>query len=131
PTTIPTTIPTTLPPGPTTIPTTIPQPSGQFIAKLFTCTQIINGYRCYINYDNQLGENANVVFLFIDEKGKVILISLSTAQIEEGTTSSLLFCDLVSLGTYRVYWKAYRESDSLFANPVAWAKSYEMQSIRC
>ena len=110
--------------------TTIPRQQG-FSGSNFVCEKMINGHTCKINYNNYLGENAIVVFLFTNERYEVVSSSTSIANQGSGSTYGLLYCSSVKPGKYLVFWKAYRESDSKLANEVAWSKSYEVQTIIC
>jgi PKD repeat protein len=104
--------------------------SQGFSAWGFSCTRALDDYVCSLSYYNQLGEDATVLFLFADSKGKVVKAIMATAPIGSGTVKVQFYCSLVQPGTYRVPWRAYRASDSELANEIAWSKS-ETQQIYC
>jgi hypothetical protein len=114
---------------PTTILTTIP--SQGFSGYNFICEKITNGYKCKIDYNNNLGERAVVIFLFVNERGEVSLSSTSVVNQGSGSTYGLLYCNYVKPGKYLVFWKAYRESDITLSKEVAWSKTHEVQTIIC
>jgi hypothetical protein len=84
-----------------------------------------------MSYDNQIGENAIILFLFSDINGRVVSASGPIATQGIGSVASAIFCNAVQPGTYKVYWRAYRASDSKLANEIAWSKSEETQNIVC
>jgi hypothetical protein len=100
-----------------------------FEVSSFTCSPITGGHTCTIVYNNNLGENAVVVFLFADSRGKVVSVPAPIVGTNSGTASVVLYCSSVTAGTYSVKWRAYRQSDTLLLNSVAWSPS--SQSIIC
>jgi len=111
--------------------TTTTLPSGGFRTSGFSCSAIIGGYQCSLSYDNQIGENVRVLFLFTDSKGKVVSAAAPIANQGSGSIASAFFCSTVQPGTYEAQWRAYRVSDERLTNIIAWPKLNEIQSIVC
>ncbi|MEM2045421.1 MAG: PKD domain-containing protein [Candidatus Bathyarchaeia archaeon] len=97
----------------------------------FSCDCTGDGYYCKVFYNNWLGEDAMVLFLFVDGTGRVVKSSVTRAPQGSSAVGIIFLCSLVQPGTYKVYWKAYKESDKSLSQPVAWAKSYEVQTLTC
>ena len=115
---------------PVTTSTTLPQ-QKLFSGYNFRCEKIIDGHKCILDYNNQLGENAVIIFFFVDEKNSLVNSPVYFANQGTGSGIGLLYCKYVNTGKYYVLWRAYRESDKTLSNEVAWSKSYEVQNIVC
>jgi len=114
--------------GSVTTTTTLP---GQFTVSGFSCSPIYDGHRCSINYNNNLGENAVLVFLYTNNQGKVVSAGSPSVAPGSGSTATNLYCSAFGPGTYSVYWKAYLERDEDLSDTLAMVKSDETQSIEC
>ena len=103
-------------------PTTIHTQQDFSISK-FEYRSITGGYSCSIDYNNQLEEKAVLTILYTNTQGKVI--SAPAPIVDEGTgeISTNFYCNVFEAGTYRVSWIAYRKSDSILNDPVAWSSS--------
>ena len=115
----------------TTTTTTTPPAMTNFTANNFTCSNISSGFSCGLYYNNYLGEDAVAIFLFSNTNGDVVSSGAPTASQISNSTSTYFFCSAVPSGSYYVSWKAYRLSDSVLSNAVAWSKSSERQIITC
>ena len=132
-TTVPGTTTTTLPSTTTTTPdTTTTTIILKYSFSNFVCSSIENGYTCSLDYENNVGERIIVLFLFKDnETGKIVSAPASFASEGTGTAASMLYCNSVNPGDYKVSWRAHLESDSKLKNPIAWSKSTEIKTIKC
>lgn len=111
--------------------TTTTSAAPTFTGSNFTCSSITNGWSCNVNYNNNLGQNAVVLFIYTDSNGNVVSAPAPVAQSGSGTASSAFFCNSYPTGTYNVAWKAFAQSDTNLQNPVAWSLSTERQTITC
>jgi hypothetical protein len=113
-----------------TITTTTVIPS--FDANSFTCSLISNGYRCQLNYTNNLDQDANVFFLFSDSKGKILSVPSQLMNAHKGSDvlSSVFLCTS-NKGVYRIDWIAYLASDTMLKTPIKWSKTSETQVVNC
>ena len=108
-----------------------PIPSKVFTASDFSCAAIVNGFRCTISYTNNLGEKAQVVFLYTDEEGKVVSPPIPFAPEGSGAVGSAFYCTAFPAGNYIVSWRVYGVSDTSLSNPKAWCESTDYKQITC
>ena len=98
---------------------------------LATCTES-GKVLCTLDYNNQLGEKAVVLFLFKKcATGKVTDHALPEVDLGTGTVHTEFDCSSSEPGTYCISWKAFRKSDVNLENAVAWSLSYEEQVVSC
>jgi len=88
-------------------------------------------YTVSIDYNNNLGEDAVVVFLFTNNLGKVISAPAPVVKEGSGIIKSNFYCSTFGSGTYQVSWRVYRRSDNTLANHVVWSKSSEIIELSC
>jgi len=115
----------------TTSSTTTTAPPGTFTGSNFNCVGVSGGFNCGINYNNNLGENAVILFLFSNSSGNLLSQAASIAQQGSGSLGALFYCSVVPSGAYNVSWKAYKQSDSGLTNPVAFSSTTSTQYISC
>jgi len=106
---------------------------SNFTVSDFSCSPLPggDGYECGISYENHLGENANVMFLFADTEGAVVSATVVFAPEGLGYVSTDFHCSSVDPGPYRASWWAYRESDTDFSDIVAYSPPGERQDFEC
>ena len=113
------------------------EPSGSFTATSFTARCLETGpyanhIDCELSYQNDLGEQALIVFIFKKAStGEVIGKARPYANEGSGQAGALFECPLGEPGTYRLSWKAYKGSDVQEQNPVAWCKPDDEINIGC
>ena len=91
-----------------------------------------NRVRCTLRYRNDLGEMAQVLFLFKRcVTGEVIDHGLVDVGLGSGIAEQVFDCPPDDGGEYCISWIAYRKSDTSLATPVAWSKSTEEQRVVC
>jgi len=113
--------------------TTTPLP-GTFTGTGFKCAKIdSNTWECSFLYDNKVGQDVVVQFLFAKTNGEVLATPPAPrhniASSGNGVAKVIFDCTSVDSGRYTVSWKAYR--DELKRNPIAWSTSSELQQIDC
>ena len=114
----------------TTQPTTTTTLQNKFTFSNFSCSDILGVYECSIDYNNQLGEEAIIVFLFLNNQ-KVVSASISILNQGQGTIYFNFYCSTFGQGDYKVSWRVYRGSDEDLSDPLIWVKSNEFQEIKC
>jgi hypothetical protein len=128
---------TTRPTTSTTRPTTVLTTTATTIAPIkfsvsqFNCTSIANGYKCSAAYNNSLNENAIFLFLYKNERGKVMSAPASGVNTGSGITYSLFYCSTYGAGTYKVSYKVYRASDTSLSDVIYWSNPSEEKAITC
>jgi hypothetical protein len=105
--------------------------SGIFRAYGFNCISIDGGKKCSISYENLIGEDVIFLFMFTDNKGRIVSVSSPIINQGSGSVSSLIFCNSVGSGNYMVQWRAYRVSDQRLLKEIAWSKTNEIIKIVC
>jgi hypothetical protein len=85
-----------------------------------------------LNYTNNLGEDAVVVFLFVSNTtSNVVASSTVQAPMGGGIVGTLFYCSNYPADQYNVVWRAFRKSDTSLTNPVASSNSKETQTFSC
>jgi hypothetical protein len=120
----------------TTTTTTSVPPLGNFdgynfTCPSFTCPNFSGEYSCELSYTNNLGENAFVVFEFINNNYQIVSNPTVIAYQGTGSVNTLFNCNSFPTGNYSVVWWAYRLSDVNYINPVARSYTYQWQHIAC
>jgi cobalamin biosynthesis Mg chelatase CobN len=113
----------------TTTTTTTPS-GGNFTASGFSCGARTGGYNCTITYDNELGENAVIVFGVSDSSGNPIYDIPYTVPTGSATATNInYFC--INGGTYYMSYEVYRLSDTDLEHAVAFSSPSQRQLIAC
>jgi len=114
--------------GGTTTTTTIPE----FMGTNFDCSPILGGYKCGLDYTNNLDEDAKIMFIFSKSTGETLPGTVFLdAQQGSGHVEAGIFCSNSITGTNYARWKAFRASDTDYSDAIAWAKSFEWRSMIC
>jgi hypothetical protein len=102
-----------------------PPPSEDFTASNFVCESTSSGYKCSIDYTNNL---PSTVIVFTFAKPEVVDTKEVTVSRGSGTAKVTFSCSTAS-GTIHISWKAYKPTDR--KNAIAWSISTERQIITC
>lgn len=111
--------------------TTTSTTTASFSASNFACSAITGGFLCNLNYNNNLGENGILIFLFTDSNGNIIEAPAPTVNQGSGNTAVTFYCSVHPSGDYFVFWNAYRKSDASLSNRVVWSTTNERQKVTC
>jgi len=95
----------------------------------FDCSSIIGGHKCSLSVDNNLGENARIVFIFTNSQGLVVATATATATLGTTQLDGIFYCS--EAGDYSASWFAYRTSDATLSNSVAWSLSTQIKQLTC
>jgi len=125
----PSTTTTTTTTSGTTSTTTTTSTGGNFTGSDFACRSRTGGYNCTLSYNNNLGENAIIVFIVSDSQGNTIFSVGYTTGSGSGLAQVNYFC--INAGNYYMSWEAYRTSDLELANPVAFSNPSQKQLMAC
>jgi len=115
--------------------TTTPPTTGIFTVSNFACSPLsgtTGAYKCSASYNNGLNENVVLIMLVsLKSSGAVKTYTPFTLPQIQDQISTNYYCSILGTGTYYVSWQAYRQSDSLQVNPIAWSTGAETQTIVC
>ncbi len=114
----------------TTTGTTSPTiPPGAFTHSNFRCLQVANKWTCTLNYNNQVGQVASLVYSIFSQNKYADAKSV-TVGTGSGVSSPVIFdCGIEGSGTYSVSFKVYLTD--LRNNAIDWSLSTEAQTISC
>jgi len=91
---------------------------GSFTGSNFSCACTSSGrVRCSLQYNNQLGEKAQILFLLKKGNGEVADHTVVEVDQGSGTAEAYFDCPVGESGTYCVSWRAYRKQDTTFPLP--------------
>jgi len=110
--------------------TTIP-PQPKFTSTKFNTTNTTSGHNITLSFNNDLNENATVLFIVTNEQGLVVDYFNKTVSKGLGSISKLVNCASLGVGNYTVSWEAYLESDKKLLNIKAWSKPNEWKKVSC
>jgi hypothetical protein len=111
-------------------PTTTTTTSEQYLSgSQFDCSSITGGHKCSLSVDNNLGENARIVFIFTNSQGLVVATATATATLGTTQLDGIFYCS--EAGDYSGSWFAYRTSDATLSNSVAWSLSTQIKQLAC
>ena len=114
----------------TTSTTTTTATGGSFTASGFSCSARNERYNCTLTYDNELGENAVIVFGASDSSGNPIYDIPYTVPTGSATVTNInYFCR--NGGTYYMSYEVYRLSDTNLEHVVAFSSPSQRQLIAC
>jgi len=101
-------------------------PTEDFQGSNFICSSTSSGFKCSLDYTNNLHEKVVIVFTFA--KPEVITTKEVTVSSGSGQASATFSCSSAS-GTIYVSWRAYKLTDR--KNAISWSTSTERQTISC
>ena len=110
--------------------TTIP-PQPKFTSTKFNTTNTTSGHNITLSFNNDLNENATVLFIVTNEQGLVVDYFNKTVSMGMGSLSKLVNCTSLGVGNYTISWEAYLESDNKLLNAKAWSKPDEWKKVKC
>jgi hypothetical protein len=99
----------------------------KFSASNFRSKEIDGKYKLMLDYSNNLGEDAIVVFTL--SKEGLAVSNKTVASLGSGTVYAIFSCKDLGVGSFQATWKAFKSSDK--KNPIAWSKLEELVSIEC
>jgi hypothetical protein len=138
-TSVPSTVSSTILPSTTTtihttstiLSTTTTIIRSPFSVSNFGCIPITDAHKCDIHFNNNLNEDAIAMFLYKNQRGRVVSSPASVASTGSGTVYSLFYCSTYGYGTYKVSYKVYKSSDSLLSNAIYWSTPEEEKTMGC
>jgi hypothetical protein len=104
--------------------------SESLLSLSFKCSVTSNGYRCDFGFVTNYLDDATVLFLVSNSKGKVVSSGGSTA-VSGGELVFNFYCSTFGSGDYTISWLAFKGSDTNLANPIDGSTTSEDIVLKC